>query len=791
MGKRKYVKPDEYYQQGPIELARFGNIIATKNNMVEADKEKYIKYLADQYPQFKSEIDALVLKITELVSKCNPLDLLTFLSSMSNFHMIGQLSEFHYTSDMINVMKSVEYIQSILVSTPNTHNAEQENDDSSIYQEILTYTMELYNKLYSFGIFWHAKVKCEDSSMDDESIKFIVESLNSSLIRGDRYQLYQIEHISKLISPHNAVLMELFNISAEEFIEGLKKIEYSLSTGIADTINDLGNQLEALLDSTDTLDIDSVLTEEQMLNLSNKFKIFIGASRNDVRKITGWPESLMQALAYKLNDSTGFFNGEYAGWPIMNLPIQRKPFICIQNNYYCFDYNSLFDNIYRVMQKTIKELKPTYADTWAQLQKEASEGMVEELLEKLLPGCATYRDNYYPKKTSLKQCDENDILVVYEDNLIIVEVKAGSFTYTPALTDYKSHIKSFKTLVEVADHQCERTYQYITKNDEAKIYDENKNLKVTLSKHKFNEIYSLCVTVDNFNEFAARAEKLSFINLEAESISLSVDDLRVYTDYFDSPLYFLHYLKQRKHATKIKQLCLNDELDHLGLYIHYNMYSKTATDFEDGSIVFFNGYREEIDNYFMTKNLEEHNYPKPKQNIPNRISEIISFLQCSDTQNKVFLSNFILDLDDNAKQQFNNAIEHLLVRQLEVGYMIPVTSVGDVVYFLYVKEEGVRETDKSERDKYVDSNMLYCEYSQSVCICLNYDSSTKLIDLEYEIRYMKDIPCTKIEELRELGKRHAARKVENYKWQKGISKVGRNDMCPCGSGKKYKKCCGR
>ncbi len=24
-----------------------------------------------------------------------------------------------------------------------------------------------------------------------------------------------------------------------------------------------------------------------------------------------------------------------------------------------------------------------------------------------------------------------------------------------------------------------------------------------------------------------------------------------------------------------------------------------------------------------------------------------------------------------------------------------------------------------------------------------------------------------------------------------VAKVGRNDPCPCGSGKKYKKCCGR
>ncbi|MGB4418274.1 MAG: SEC-C metal-binding domain-containing protein [Bacillota bacterium] len=26
--------------------------------------------------------------------------------------------------------------------------------------------------------------------------------------------------------------------------------------------------------------------------------------------------------------------------------------------------------------------------------------------------------------------------------------------------------------------------------------------------------------------------------------------------------------------------------------------------------------------------------------------------------------------------------------------------------------------------------------------------------------------------------------------QRRVKKVGRNDPCPCGSGKKYKKCCG-
>ena len=34
-------------------------------------------------------------------------------------------------------------------------------------------------------------------------------------------------------------------------------------------------------------------------------------------------------------------------------------------------------------------------------------------------------------------------------------------------------------------------------------------------------------------------------------------------------------------------------------------------------------------------------------------------------------------------------------------------------------------------------------------------------------------------------------KVAKQKTVHKGNKVGRNDPCPCGSGKKYKKCCGR
>lgn len=52
-------------------------------------------------------------------------------------------------------------------------------------------------------------------------------------------------------------------------------------------------------------------------------------------------------------------------------------------------------------------------------------------------------------------------MVICDDIIIIAEVKAGSFTYTPAITDFEAHKNSFNSLIGKADYQCIRTYEYI------------------------------------------------------------------------------------------------------------------------------------------------------------------------------------------------------------------------------------------------------------------------------------------------------------------------------------------
>ena len=53
-----------------------------------------------------------------------------------------------------------------------------------------------------------------------------------------------------------------------------------------------------------------------------------------------------------------------------------------------------------------------------------------------------------------------------------------------------------------------------------------------------------------------------------------------------------------------------------------------------------------------------------------------------------------------------------------------------------------------------------------------------------------------LEQLGEQGYAQEAPQAEpepevHFTFHRETPKVGRNDLCPCGSGKKYKKCCGK
>lgn len=788
---------DEFYSNGIFELGRMDNLVSLKNNYTEQDILEQNEKLARQYEGKKAEIDALIMDIRKNISKCNPLSLLMEAMDRGMLNMINTVSEIQIEGKQNFELRAVEYIQSILVSQENFFE-KFDNKKDELIERVLEEVDELYMKTQLFYIFWAAKAMLEDEDLNENDIQYIMEAQLMGNVRGKRYQFQQLTNIKNLLLPHSDKMQEIYGVSAQNLLAGLEKLEYSLSSAKIDSMKGLFNEFlefQKAAKGKSQEDIEKLLNgirdSQQNLELSKKC---FGTDLYDIKKVTGWSDILVDSLSWSIGECNDFIdNRDFSGWIIRDLPVQKKPFIKINGVSYCFDYYNLFDNIYRIIQKDIKRHDSEYTTRWAEIQQNASESLVEEQFKRLLPGCQSYVGNYYPIGNSLKQMDENDILILYDDTIIIAEVKAGSFTYTPAITDYKAHKKSFDSLIGKADYQCERTLSYIDKSKQAIFYDDKKNEKLTINKEKYKNIYTFCVTVDNFNAFEAKIEKMNFLQINSGTIAISVDDLEVYAEYFDSPLYFLHYLKQRKAATKSKTLLLSDELDHLGMYIVHNNYKMYADEFDDCNSFLAFGYREDLDAYFASLHCKEVESDKPLQEIPDEIKKMISIVEERKLQGRVSYTNFLLDYEPATRIQFVESIFYLLKRQKEIGRMFPAFGNGDVMYGCFVKQNGIIELSEEDGLSYMYANMMKLGKNESWYILLQYDELNTLKDVYFKKLYIEDIDKYGYdkEKLRKLADVVYQNRVAEVMKKQHKKKIYPNDLCPCGSGKKYKKCCVR
>ncbi|WP_373470608.1 YecA family protein [Carnobacterium alterfunditum] len=305
------------------------------------------------------------------------------------------------------------------------------------------------------------------------------------------------------------------------------------------------------------------------------------------------------------------------------------------------------------------------------------------------------------------------------------------------------------------------------------------------------ELKTIVNTLDFLDIFAAKAEKISGINIELGTIVLSVDDLRIYQDFFESPFIFLNYLKNRSAATKVEQLKLNDELDHLGMYLFNNMYSKIFLEQEKDSTVQAYGYREELDEYFAGLQMKLP-VEKPQRPLNKAIVKLLELLDKGTLKNKVTFSDFLLDFSSEEEEQFIDSIFKLYDKQNELGRRIPLFYSGkNLLVILCVRQEHVQEVSVESEHEYVDSILAFKKIDSAMWVNVEMNSDKKFISLEFEKRFLSNIPKEKLAHYKELGQKSFEIRKQKFLSVTGKRKIGRNNPCLCGSGIKYKRCCGR
>ena len=157
--------------------------------------------------------------------------------------------------------------------------------------------------------------------------------------------------------------------------------------------------------------------------------------------------------------------------------------------------------------------------------------------------------------------------------------------------------------------------------------------------------------------------------------------------------------------------------------------------------------------------------------------------------NREEIQDKILEWTTRAYEQKEEKLGPDLMRTLERWTLLQMVDTKWIDHLQTMDDlkEGVRLRAYGQKDPLVEFINESYDYFEAMKQSLQEETVKYLFRVQVKSEGIAQKHQQKVQVTRE----HRGEGQENYQRRRKGPKVGRNDPCPCGSGKKYKKCCGR
>ncbi|MEG8064435.1 SEC-C domain-containing protein [Xanthomonas hortorum pv. gardneri] len=806
---RKTVRPDETFSAGPFRMARYGHNILSSMQWEPGQYEAAQHYFAGKYESVVAEIDSLISEAAQLVATLPPLKLLHRAWFKRASVMLGINKEVDVGVVQLRAERMVDYVQSLVAAAPRAgeNKPEISEQDWIRLEQLISKIFSTLNDQYFITATAKRRSQETETSPDIEEFHYRAQ-LHWANVKVDHYYTHQIQALRELLLPQTSIIESLYGLTSADLCDELAKLLHMQAFGLADglkAMNDFrgkvlglleSEQIEVSFDGSSPSDIFHSLIEKHQLSeeRDRATGLLFGYDLLDVGANTLLPDSFLRDFSWEPGEEAEFFaDGDLRGWPLRVWPTFKRPFLKLKDKYYCFDTATLFDHFYRQIEKRAFTLGESSKQKWINTRKEITEELPFNYLGRILPGARITQSIYYKAVVDdgkpPRWC-ELDGVATYDDHLFIVEIKAGAFTYTSPTTDAEAHLKSLNTLVGEPTKQGNRFLRYLRSNDEVTIYNNEKKEIGRLRQGDYRCISVCAVTLDAFTEIAAQSQRLSALGVAAGEQpvwTMSIDDLRVYADVFRNPFEFLHYVEQRVKSLGSKLLELDDELDHLGLYLEHNHYEQHARELTGGKLskVQFNGYRANVDQFFHAKALDDSTESPLRQKMPVMLSELLDFLRDLGHPGAAKLTSYLLDFSGDWRDNLFHSVKQRLneSQSTPVGAM---STTGEVRITLQPWRGPIDSEQATANMEQIKAMLLLNSETDRLLLNLHFDTSLAIENVTW--RWISSDEISEADRPRLL---FLAEELRQKRLRAALAKgkVLRNDPCPCARGKKYKKCC--
>jgi SEC-C motif len=605
--------------------------------------------------------------------------------------------------------------------------------------------------------------------------------------RGSSYETHLFDLLRGLFVPHEPFLQTHYGIGIETVISSVEGIVQQINRNVSryqTFLRDRNSEIKEMYDrhfrenAPHISHIQAFHKEwERRPEVLSKVEGFNRRDRELRHEVFAVDSServserFLELFSASPGTNEGFLSFARApGWPGNLTVVERKPFVSHEERYYCYSVQLFSHYAVDILETLIRESDARYfLKTYVRQRAAYLEKSALHYLARLLPGAKIFGKLFYEaEEDGMRKRLETDGLVLYDNNILIVEAKAGSFS-APARRGGLARIeRDAGKLVDEAYGQATRTKKYIAEEATPRFeYEDGSTALVLENKDGFTNFYLVNVTLADLGHLSARLSSLrafDFIEGDGWPWSVFINNLRVVSEIIDSPSEFLLYLQGRIRANEHGKFRSFSELDFLTFFLREGLEFEHDY-YEQFDAIFADGYTNALDRYYekVVGRLPEGE--KPRIDIPPEFRRLVSGLEESTRTGFSDVTTTLLRLGRKTQED--------ILEQLE----------------------GVERLAADDGNDH-DLTLVFRELDVGLTFAIRGRASAETLDsIQFRLRTAPRRNRVKTWILIAIDGRGSEEEAYDFRVfgdSEGghHKKVGRNKPCPCGSGLKFKRCCG-
>ena len=381
---------------------------------------------------------------------------------------------------------------------------------------------------------------------------------------------------------------------------------------------------------------------------------------------------------------------------------------------------------------------------------------------------------------------EIDILVIYSNRALVIQVKSKQLTLESRRGNDNQIRKDFKGSTQDSYDQAESCAKLLLNSSKYRFADAHSrtvSLPATLA-----EVYPMCVVSDHYP--ALNSQVRSFLRYSSDHVIqppmvLDIFALDVMTEMLASPIGLLSYINRRVNCQERVQS--HNELTVLAFHLGYNLWMEEKYSF----VYLEDDFTMALDVAMLVRRAGVPGNPEMEGFVTRfdgtSLGTIVRSIERRPSPTTIDIAFMLLSVNEDAARELTTGIDRMTDllrregRNLAASILFPIWDTGMTIHCnrdpLVVASRRLIEHSKARK------------YSQKANtwfgICIGEDHSVRVAE-RFDEEWKLDPKMESV--ARELDERNrSGPSVGRGGTIHG--KVGRNDRCPCGSGKKYKHCC--